>query len=82
LLNGTTFELGVLEDVGDDVDGLGDVLAEGLGIVDHLLMRGVRIEVCAEVLHLELEGVLGAMASALEGHMLEEVGSAIGRVCL
>src|SRR6267142_3488794 len=81
-LDGTAFELGVLKDVGDDVDGLGDVLAEGLGIVDRLLMRGVHIEVCTEVLHLELEGMLGAMASALEGHMLEEVGSAIGRIHL
>jgi len=64
------------------VDGLGDVLVEGLGIVDCLLVQGVRIEVCAEVLHLKLKGVLGAMASALEGHMLEEVGGAIGCIRL
>jgi len=82
LLDGTAFKLGVLEDVRDDVDGLGDILAEGLGVVDRLLAQGVCIEVCAEVLHLKLEGVLGAMAGALEGHMLEEVGGAIGHVCL
>jgi hypothetical protein len=68
-LDGATFELGVLEDVGDNVDGLGYVLAEALGIVDGLLTRRVCIEMSAEVLHLELKGMLGATASALEGHM-------------
>jgi hypothetical protein len=42
-LDGATFEFGVLEDVGDDVDGLWDVLAEALGIVDGLFTRGVRV---------------------------------------
>ena len=36
-LDGAAFELRVLEDVGDDVDGLRDVLAEALGVVDSLL---------------------------------------------
>jgi hypothetical protein len=76
-LNGAALELGVLEDIGDDVNGLRDVLMEALGVVDHLLMRSVRIEVSAEILHLDLEGMLGATASALEGHMLEEVGRTI-----
>jgi hypothetical protein len=76
-LNGTALELGVLEDIGDDVDGLRDVLTEALGIVDHLLTRSVRIEVSAKILHLDLEGMLEATASALEGHMLEEVGRTI-----
>jgi hypothetical protein len=76
-LNGAALELGVLEDVGDDVDGLRDVLAEALGVVNRLLTRSVRIEVSAEILHLDLEGMLGATASALESHMLEEVGRAI-----
>jgi hypothetical protein len=76
-LNGTALELGVLEDIGDDVDGLRDVLTEALGVVDRLLMRSVCIEVSAEILHLDLEGMLGATASALEGHMLKEVGRTI-----
>ena len=71
-----------MENVGDDVDGLGDVLAEALRIVHRLLARGIRIEVSAEILHLELEGVLGATACALESHVLEEVGGAVGRVRL
>ena len=81
-LDGATFELGVLEDVGDDVNGLWDVLAEALGIVDGLFTRGVRIKMSAEVLHLELEGMLRATASTLESHMFEEVGGAIGCIRL
>ncbi|KAI3480564.1 hypothetical protein L1887_57284 [Cichorium endivia] len=57
-------ELRVLQDVRDDVDGLVDVLAEGLGVVDGLLSRGVGVEVSAEVLDLELKSVLGSLASA------------------
>jgi hypothetical protein len=56
---------------------LRDVLAEAFGVVNRLLTRSVRIEVGAEILHFDLEGVLGATASALESHMLEEVGRAI-----
>lgn len=33
-LNGTSLELGVLKDIGEDVDGLGDIVVKGLGIVD------------------------------------------------
>ena len=33
-LNGTSLELGVLKDIGEDVDGLGDVVVKGLGVVD------------------------------------------------
>jgi len=76
-LNGTSFELGVLEDVGDDVDGLRDILAEALGVVNRLLTRSVRIEMCADILHFNLKGMLGTTAGALESHMLEEVGRAI-----
>jgi hypothetical protein len=56
---------------------LRDVLAEALGVVNRLLTRSVRIEVGTEILHLDLEGMLGATASALESHVLEEVGGAI-----
>jgi len=33
-LDGLALELGVLEDIGEDVDGGGDVVVEGLGVVD------------------------------------------------
>lgn len=36
-LDGSRLELGVLEDVGEDVDGLGDIVVEGLGVVDGVL---------------------------------------------
>jgi hypothetical protein len=36
-LNGLGLELRVLEDVGEDVDGGGDVVVEGLGVVDGVL---------------------------------------------
>jgi hypothetical protein len=56
--DGAALNLGILEDVGDDVDDLRDVLAETLGVVDCLLARGIRIEVCAKILHLYLEYML------------------------
>ena len=36
-LDGCGLELGVLEDVGEDVDGLRDIVVEGLGVVDGVL---------------------------------------------
>lgn len=36
-LDGGRLELGVLEDVGEDIDGLGDIVVEGLGVVDGVL---------------------------------------------
>ena len=81
-LNSPVLELGVLADIRDDVDGLGHVLAEGLCVVHGLLAGGVGVEVGAEVLDFELKCVLGAAASALEGHVLEEVSSTGGLVGL
>lgn len=81
-LDGGGLELGVLEDVGDDVDGGGDVLAEALGVVDGLLARGVGVEVRANILDFELERVLCAPAGALEGHVLQEVGGPVRLVRL
>lgn len=36
-LDGLGLELGVLEDIGENVDGGGDVVVEGLGVVDGVL---------------------------------------------
>lgn len=36
-LNGTVFELGVLDDVGKDLDGLGGIILKGFGVVDSVL---------------------------------------------
>lgn len=54
-LNRRLFELGVLENVGENIDRLGHVLVERLGVVDCLLARGVGVQVGAEVFDLELE---------------------------
>lgn len=75
-------KLRVLENVADNVHGLADVLAEALGVVHGLLARGVGVQVCAKVLNLELQSVLVALAGALEGHVLKEVGRAVRLVGL
>jgi hypothetical protein len=33
-LNGSRLQLRVLQDIGEDIDGLGDIVVEGLGVVD------------------------------------------------
>ena len=75
--NSGLLELRVLQDVGHNVDGGGHILAEALGVVHGLFARGVRVQVRAEVLDLELERVLRAPVRALERHVLEEVRSAV-----
>jgi hypothetical protein len=80
-LDCAAFELGVLEDVRDDVDGLRDILAEALGIVDGLLGRGVHVEVGTEVLHFEFECMLGMTAGALEGHLRVPVAISVNGLC-
>lgn len=64
------FELGVLENVGENVDGLGHVLVERLGVVDGLLAGSVGVEVGAEVFDLELELGLRSRLGSLERKML------------
>jgi hypothetical protein len=36
-LDSSGLKLGVLEDIGEDVDGLGNIVVEGLGVVDGVL---------------------------------------------
>ena len=79
-LNFALLQLRVLQDIRDDVHGLGDVLPERLGIVHRLLARSVRIKVCAHVLDLELERLLCAPVGALERHVLQKVRRAVRRV--
>jgi hypothetical protein len=77
-LDGRRVKLRVLKDITDDVHSLGDVLLEALGVVYSLFPRSVSVEVCTDILDLELQSVLGTTAGALEGHVLEEVS---GSVC-
>jgi hypothetical protein len=45
-LDGLRLELGVLEDIGENVDGGGDVIVEGLGVVDGVLALSYRQYPC------------------------------------
>ena len=60
-------KVGVLQNVGEEVDRLGHVLLENLGVVSGLLTRGVRVQVGANVLDLNLETGLRALLGALGG---------------
>ena len=75
-------ELGALEDIANDVDGLGDILLEALGVVDGLFPRCVSVEVGTNVLNLKFQGVLGTTTGTLEGHVLEEVSGSVGGISL
>lgn len=69
-LNRRLFELGVLENVGENVDCLGHVLVKGLGVVDGLLAGSVGVEVGAEVFDFELELGLRSGLGSLERKVL------------
>lgn len=76
-VNSRLGQLGVLQNVGEDLHRLGHVVLERLGVVDGGLSRGVGVEVAAHVLNVELELVLGSLVGALEGQMLEEMGGSV-----
>jgi len=59
-------QLGVLDDVGQDLNGLGHILGQTLGVENSLLPGGVGVQVGAQVLHLQLEIGLRALGSALK----------------
>lgn len=75
-------QLGVLDDVAEDFDGLRHVLRQTFGVEDGLLAAGVGVEVRAEVLDFQLEVGLRALGGAFERHVLEEVRDAVVLVVL
>jgi hypothetical protein len=79
-LNRGLLQLAILQNVANNVDTLLHVLAKALGIIHRLFARGVSIEVGAEVLDLEFQGVLRTAVGALEGHVFEEVSCPVGFV--
>ena len=64
-------ELGVLGDVGEDLNELWHVLVESVGLEGGLFSRGVGVEGGSEVLDFELELVLRSGRGALEREVLE-----------
>lgn len=64
-LNGSVIQGGVLENVREDLNGLGDIGLEGLGVVDGLLAGSVGVQVSTHVLNLDLKVVLAAGVGAL-----------------
>jgi hypothetical protein len=64
-LNGGVIQGRVLENVREDLNGLGDISLEGLGVVDGLLAGSVGVQVSTHVLDLDLEIVLAARAGTL-----------------
>lgn len=80
--DGRRVKLGVLEDVTDNIDSLGNILLEAFGVVDSLLPRCVSVEVSTYVFNFELQCVLGATTGTLESHVLEEMSGSIGGICL
>ena len=63
-------KLRVLGNVGEDLDHLGDVLVERVGLESGLFSGGVGVEGRTEVLDLELELVLVSGRGSLEGKVL------------
>ena len=76
-VNGSLVQLGVQQNVAQNLDGLGHVLLENLSVVDSLLPAGVSIQVPPHVLNLNLQLLLRPLAGALERHVLEEVGRTV-----
>ena len=80
--NGRCVKLGVLKNITDYVDGLGNIILEAFGIVDSLFSRCVSVEMSTHVFNLELQSVLGATTGTLEGHVLEEMSRSVGSISL
>ena len=72
-LDSTTFKLGVLQDVANDVNCLGNVLTETFGVVDSLLARCVCIQMSTEIFDFQLEGLLISGVGSFESHVFKEM---------
>ena len=63
--------LGVLQDVGQDLDGVADVAGQALGVVDGLFSRRVGVDVGSHVLDFQLQLILRSLLRALNKHTME-----------
>ncbi len=72
-------EGGVEDEVGEDVEGGGDVLVEDFDIEADGLFAGEGVEVAADGVDFAGDLLGGAGGGALEDHVLDEVGDAVDR---
>ncbi len=72
-------ELGVQDEVGEDVEGGRHVLVEHLDVEADGLLAGEGVEVAADGVDLAGDVLRGAGGGALEDHVLDEVGEAVFR---
>ncbi len=63
--------------VGQDVEGLGEVLVQDLGVEADQFLAGKGVEVAADGVHRARDVFGGAMGGALEEHVLDEVRDAV-----
>ena len=77
-LNVWVSEGGVEDQVGEDVEGDGDVVVEGLDAEADGFLAGVGVEVAADGVHFTGDVLGGAGAGAFEEHVLDEMGDAVG----
>lgn len=75
-------ELGVLQDIGQDIKRPGHVLPHDPCVVRGLLPRGVRVQMSTHVLDLLLQCPCSPLLRALEYHVLEKVRGAVGLLSL
>ncbi len=68
----------VLEDVGEDIDGKRHVIAQHPRVVRGLLARRIGIDEATDTLDLLGDAARGPALRALERHVLEHVGDAVG----
>jgi len=76
-VHGILRDLGVEEDITEDIESLVDILLENLGIENSLLTRGVSVKLTTNVLDLLLELNTSALTSALEKSVLKEVSDTV-----
>jgi hypothetical protein len=75
--DGSLVQLGVLQNVRQDLDSLGHIVLEDAGVIHGLFSGGIGIEVAADILDLNLQLLLRSVLGSLEGHVLQEVGGAV-----
>ncbi len=69
---------GIEHQVGENIEGDGDVVGQRLDVEADGLFAGESVKVAADGVHFAGDVLGGAGASALEEHVLDEVGDAVG----